>query len=54
MYSPSSTSDFLDLDTFPVPAELSDEEGGGEQGGEEGSEDSKENVPLAQKKVARV
>jgi len=46
-------------DQFPVPDELtSEEEGGGEEGGEEGSkeggEDSEEDVPLAQRKVARV
>jgi len=52
-------TDFLNLDKFPVPDELpSEEEGGGEEGGEEGSEeggeDSEKDVPLAQRKVARV
>jgi len=51
-------TDLLELAKLPVPAELADEEGGGEQGGEqgseEGSEDSKEDVPLAQRKVARL
>ena len=46
-------TDFLDLAKFPVPTELSEEEGSGEQGGEggeegseEGIEDSEEDVPL--------
>ena len=49
-------TDFLDLVKFPVSAELSEEEGVGEQGGEgeseegskEGSEESEEDVSLAQ------
>jgi len=55
-------TDFFDLAKFPIPEELSEEEGGGDQvvekgseeGSEEGSEDSEEDVPLAQRKVARV
>ena len=55
-------TNFLDLAKFPVPEELSEEEGGGdkgvdegsEEGSKEGSEDSEEDVPLAQRKVARI
>ena len=52
-------TDFLVLANFAVPDEpSSEEEGGGEEGGgewsEEWSEDSQEDVPLAQRKVARV
>ena len=56
-------TDFLALAKYPVPNEpSSEEEGGGEEGGgewseeggEEGSEDSQEQVPLAERKVARV
>ena len=55
--------DFMDLATFLVIDELSsEEEDGGELGGEEGneegvgegSEDLEKDVPLAQRKVARV
>ena len=39
----------------PLPRQLSsEEEGSGQEGSEEGNEDPEEDVPLAQRKVARI